>query len=128
MVRCPPKQNNGAADGPLSPKNRKDKTQSVKKIREFLTSLSLVLAFAALVVKANYNVYQLRESGGTGGGPWFQYVGTAGSPLGGNIALTTDGSAILLDNRTFWPTAPTTIDYSPPGAGLCDPYPCLEQN
>jgi hypothetical protein len=100
----------------------------MKKLRKFLTSLSLVLVFV-IAVKANFYVYQLRESGGTGGGPWFQYVGTVNSVQGGNLALAPDGMSVLLDNRTWWPTNPTTIYYSPPGsgAGACDP-PCYKEN
>jgi hypothetical protein len=96
----------------------------MKKIRQCLTGLSLVLVFAALGVKANYNIYRLVESGGTGAGS-FQLIGIASSPFGGNVAVTSDGSAVLLDNRTFWPTDPTTITNPPPsGNGMCWPWPC----
>lgn len=101
----------------------------MKKIKQLLTGLSLVLAFAVLV-KANFYVYQLSETGGPRMGPWFVFVGTVTSPQGGSIALAPGGQSILIDNRTWWPTYPTTITNSPPpggGGGMCDPSPCKEE-
>ena len=100
----------------------------MKKIKQLLTGLSLVLAFTVLVVKANFYVYQLSETGGPRMGPWFVFVGTVTSPQGGSIALAPGGQSILIENRTWWPTYPTTISNSPPGGGgMCDPSPCKEE-
>lgn len=89
----------------------------LSKLIKRTTSLALVLVFlVALAVQADYNVYVWRESGGPALGPWYQYVGTVGSRMGGNIAVNMTGT-MLLDNRTA-DGAPTTIYYNPP-AGNC---------
>jgi hypothetical protein len=86
-------------------------------LNKLTTSLALVVVFLiALAVHANYNVYVWRETGGPALGPWYQYVGTVGSPLGGNIAVNMTGTMIL-DNRTS-DGVPTTIYYNPP-SGNC---------
>lgn len=84
------------------------------------TSLALAAVFlVALAVQADYNIYAWRESGGTGGGPWFQYVGTAQSWMGGHMAYTL-GGVMMLDGRTSLSSQPTTIYYQPPSpSGNC---------
>jgi hypothetical protein len=48
--------------------------------------------------------------------------------MGGNIAITTNGTMIV-DNRTYWPTDPSQITFSLPAdekGGCGDPVPCSE--
>lgn len=87
-----------------------------------LAMVAFVMLFSA---SADYAIYVWRESGGTATGPWYQYVGTATSSMGGNIGVNSLGG-ILLDNRTA-DGAPTTIYYNPPPppAGRCQPWPCV---
>ena len=101
----------------------------MKKFRTLVNGFSLaVLLIIALAVQADYYIYTFRESGGPTMGPWFQYSGTASSFMGGNIAITTTGTMIV-DNRSWWPTAPTQITFTPPAGACGDPSPpCLSQN
>ncbi|HZE58797.1 MAG TPA: hypothetical protein VE031_13155 [Chthoniobacterales bacterium] len=95
----------------------------MKKFRTLPTGISLAVLFIVAAVQADYYIYTYRESGGPSMGPWFQYSGTASSFMGGNIAFTTTGT-MMLDNRSYWPTAPTQITFNPPASGACgDPSP-----
>jgi hypothetical protein len=96
---------------------------NLRTLSKLATSLTMV-ALIVVAARANYNIYTYQESGGIGGGPWFQYVGTATSYQGGNVGLGA-GGVMILDNRD-WTGIPTTISYSPPGGGLCDPSPCKD--
>lgn len=104
----------------------------IRRLHKLITSLPLVVVFLvalAATCPGPYNIYVFRESGGPALGPWYQLIGTATSPMGGNVALNSSGTAIVLDNRTWWPTSPTQIVYNPDAGKDCGVRgtPCKEE-
>jgi len=100
----------------------------MKKIRTIVIALCLVV-LVALTAPAPYNVYQYKESGGSSGGAWFQYVATVQGTVGGNVAINSSGTGLMLDNRNYTNSTPTYITYNPP-AGNCNSswIPCKLEN